>query len=242
MQNLWSIEERQRHINLKELRAARLAVEHFSKICDWRNIRIRILVDNTVTVAYLSKLGGKVPYLNDELIQLYQFCQARNLSIEAGYIRGLDNIIADRLSRQMPTKYSDWSLTQECFQEIDQIWGPVTVDLFASRTNRKVKRYVSLKREWDAEAIDAFSICWRAQGELPYANPPFVLMPRILRKLTQEKAKIILVAPVWTTAVWWPTLISLTIAQPMLISDNQIVITQKAARKIPTWTTAVLLL
>ena len=81
------------------------------------------------------------------------------------------------------------------------------VDMFASRLNAKLKKYVSFFPDHDAYAIDAFSMTWR--NYLLYMFPPFSLIPRILQKIQADQAEVVLVAPVWKTQTWWPHLLKM---------------------------------
>lgn len=53
---VWSMEERQSHINLLELKAAFLALQMFAS--QRSNIHILLRIDNTTAIAYLNKKGG----------------------------------------------------------------------------------------------------------------------------------------------------------------------------------------
>jgi hypothetical protein len=68
------------------------------------------------------------------------------------------------------------------------------VDLFASRLNHKIDKYVSRRPDPHALAIDAFSLTWI--NELYYIFPPFSLLPRILQKVVEDKTEVVLIAPI----------------------------------------------
>lgn len=73
----------------------------------------------------------------------------------------------------------------------------------------------------DPEALhaDALPMDWAPfKG---YAFPPFNLIPAVLNKVTQEKADIILVAPIWPAQPWWPLLLSLLVEQPVLLPSSR---------------------
>lgn len=59
-------------------------------------------------------------------------------------------------------------------------------------------------------ATDAFTIAWT--GLKAYANPPWSLVGRVLAQVRQQKANLILVAPVWKTQTWYPALLGLPMA------------------------------
>ena len=66
-------------------------------------------------------------------------------------------MLADKESRK---KHSDteWKLNSELFGRIATLWGPVSIDLFASRLNYRLKPFVSWRPGPEAMAIDAFSL------------------------------------------------------------------------------------
>ncbi len=53
---LWNSQEQQHHINYLELKAVSLGLQ--SLCSDVTNKHIRILTDNTTTVAYINAMGG----------------------------------------------------------------------------------------------------------------------------------------------------------------------------------------
>ena len=94
------------------------------------------------------------------------------------------------------------------------IWSP-DIDLFASRLNFKVERYVSWHPDPGAYPVDAFSQSWPNMG--CYIFPPFSLIPRILAKVRRDKAVAILIAPVWPTQGWYPVLLHSLVQLPVLM-------------------------
>ncbi len=65
------------------------------------------------------------------------------------------NVEADYLSRTMIDRH-DWQLNPVVFQCFNTLWGPLEVDLFASRVTRQLDRFFSWKPDPLAEAVDAF--------------------------------------------------------------------------------------
>ena len=83
----------------------------------------------------------------------------------------------------------------------------MSVDLFASQTNHKIARYVSRRPDPGAYEIDAFTMTWT--NEVFYMFPPFSLIGRILQKVQEDRTDAVLVAPIWKTQSWWPSLLGL---------------------------------
>ena len=52
-----------------------------------------------------------------------------------------------------------------------------------------------------------------------YIFPLFSLLPRVLTKVKQDQIlSVLLIAPVWTTQIWYPTLLSLLVERPILLT------------------------
>ena len=81
------------------------------------------------------------------------------------------------------------------------------IDLFASRLNKRIDKFVSWFPEPGAFKFDAFTIPW--YGFCPYAFPPFNLVGRVINKIIADKVeKVILVFPFWKSQTWFPLLLS----------------------------------
>jgi len=101
---------------------------------------------------------------------------------------GKENMVADLLVATSAESRLD---PQVC-KSLMQILGPCTVDLFATRLNTQLDRFVSWMPDPFTAATDALSLPWQnLQG---YAFPPFCLIGRCLRKVQQERSTILLVA------------------------------------------------
>jgi hypothetical protein len=79
--------------------------------------------------------------------------------------------------------------------------------LFASRLSAQLPRYFSWRPDPLAEGTDAFHQQWQ---EPAFANPPWILIPRVLAEVTNQIATVVLVAPVWKTQAWYPVLLQLS--------------------------------
>ena len=56
--------------------------------------------------------------------------------------------------------YEDWGTTQEFFIFMNNLWGPFTIDRFASHTNTKLARFNSVFWNPGSENVDCFSVNW----------------------------------------------------------------------------------
>ncbi|KAG0927513.1 hypothetical protein G6F28_012710 [Rhizopus arrhizus] len=179
----WTSEEAAQSINWRELKAAHLALKTF-RIPN--NTTVLIRTDNTTSLSYINKQGGirSLPLL-ELATKVWNWCLQRSIMIQAQHISGIYNNIADLESRRTFFK-NQWQIKPEIFQQINQLWGPHQVDLFADRTTRLLLKYVSWLPDPDAIHTDAFTLPWK-HWTLPFANPPWNLISRVLQKIVVEQ-------------------------------------------------------
>ena len=211
----WSSEERQWHINCLEALAAFHAVKCFVR--DKKSITVLLRMDNTTAVAYVNKLGGTVSLrLNIIAKELWLWCMNRDITLVAEHLPGVLNTIADQESRVMRDQ-SDWMLNPRIFNKIQQIWGPLEVDMFASRQTNQLKRFFSWRPDPEAEALNAFNQNWSNLQARGYANPPWNLVGKVLNRIRQQQVTLVLVAPVWKSQPWYPILLEMLVDFPILL-------------------------
>ena len=163
-------------------------------------------MDNTTSCSYIKKFGGRSEKLDMMARDIWFWCLERKIHLSVAHVPGVDNTEADEESRKVNDD-TEWSLTPQVFDAIKSIYPDISVDLFASRNNNKLSRYVSRRPDPEAYAIDAFSLTWT--NDVFYMFPPFSLIGRILQKVQEEGTEAVIVAPIWITQSWWPSLLSL---------------------------------
>ena len=100
-------------------------------------------------------------------------------------------------------------LNKQVFADVTKVFGMPEIDLFASKRNTQLKRYVSWFTDCKAVAIDAFT---RFMGnEFVYVFSPFSLILDILNKIKEEKVKALVIVPYWPTQTWFPVLVRMLI-------------------------------
>lgn len=145
---------------------------------------------------------------------LWMWCLERNIHITAVHLPGVINTIANTESRVMRDR-TDWKLNPMIFQQITNHYGPLEMDLFASRLTAQCPLYFSWRPDPYVLATDAFLQNWA--NTKCYANPPWNLVGRVLTKVQAQQTQLVLVAPVWKTQPWFPTLLYMLIDHPRLI-------------------------
>ena len=210
----WSTSEQEMHINCLELLAASLAIQTFAK--KKRNIRILVRTDNISTRAYINHFGGTHSWqMNHLAMQIWKWCIERQIFLTAEHLPGVLNQEADEESRTIRDR-CDWMLHPLLFSQIKEKMGPLEVDMFASRLTHQLPRYFSWRPDPAVEATDAFVQDWSPFWG--YANPPWCLLLPTFAKIQREKAKVVLVAPIWKTQPWYPQLLC---GYPLLIPLQQ---------------------
>ena len=125
----WFGDDIANHITWKELKAVRLAVLSFLPLVE--NHTLLLHEDNMAVVAALTHWTSRSPAMMQELRKLKLLLDSHNISIPTvQYIKSCRNIWADALSRHWDK--SDWQLDPSVFSYLDSLWGPHTVDRFAS--------------------------------------------------------------------------------------------------------------
>ncbi len=93
-----------------------------------------------------------------------------DIKIRTRYIRSAANVWADNLSRV--TDNSDWQLAPRVFRHLDKLWGPHTLDRFASNANKQVSRYNSKWRDGTSEDVDSLHLPDKdSRAETNWCNP-----------------------------------------------------------------------
>ena len=219
---LWNVEEQAFHINYLELKAVLLGLKSLLGHVHGKHIRIQS--DNTTTVAYVNNMGGIKSAECDSLSkEIWLWCIERDIWISACHIPGSTNVDADTESRKINNS-TEWSLNMDVFSDLDKLWGPFQIDLFASRLNFKVPSYVSWKPDPGAQYVNAFFMSWKEYYF--YAFPPFSVIAACLQKIEQDQATGVLLVPVWQTQPWFTPLLHLLVDNPVLLPQSTHLLTQ----------------
>ena len=213
----WSVEEQRKHINTLELMAVKYSLH---SLCSHiQNAHVLLQTDNTTTVAYIRNMGGTHSSVcNSVARDIWLWCKDRKIWLTVTHIPGIDNVDADKESRIFNDK-TEWKLDSTILKSITEILGCPTIDLFASRLNAQFTRFVSWRPDPNAIAVDAFTYCW--SNELNYIFPPFSLITRVLKKLSEDQAQAILIVPYWPTQPWFATMLHMMVLPPIILPKRK---------------------
>ena len=199
----WTQGEKEQHINVLELKAIEFALK---SLCDSNQTLVKVFTDNTTALAYVRNQGGvKSPQCNEVAQDIWEWCEQRDICLSVAHIPGIQNELADFKSRNFADNI-EWALSPKIFEKVVSLFGEPEVDLFATRLNNKVGKYVSWKPDPNALAIDAFALRWT--NIFFYAFPPFSCVGRTVQKILEEEAHGILLVPWWPGQPWWGRLIA----------------------------------
>ncbi len=87
------------------------------------------------------------------------------------------------------------------FQTLKKEWD-FRVDLFADKSNTKLRKFHSNYYTENSAGIDAFAQNWN--DEVAWACPPVKDIIRFIKKARLSKFSGVLVVPAWETADFWP--------------------------------------
>ena len=179
-----------------------------------RGEHIKILCDNITAVAYINNQGGTKTKCNNIARKIWLWAYHTDNWISAAHLPGAKNVRADKESRSIHDN-TEWKLDPELFQKICKEFGTPDIDLFASRLNKQLDKFMSWKPDPLAVAVDALSETWA--GMFTYAFPPFNMISKVLQKMDFEWATGIVVVPYWTTQSWWPKFLNMCSNPPMVL-------------------------
>ena len=150
----------------------------------------------------IVEVGSMNMSLHRLAVNIFDSCVNNNIHLAIEWIPRTMNQKADMISKLDDT--DDWQILSDFFILIDRLWGPHTVDCFATYYNKKINRFFS--RYWNPGTfgVDAFFQSWKNENCL--LAPPVDLVPQTLKYMEKELAVGTLIVPHWPSAVFWPLL------------------------------------
>jgi hypothetical protein len=95
---------------------------------------------------------------------------------------------------------------------VDRFYLP-EVDLFASWLTHQVESYVSRFPDPKAIAVYAFLQDWSRWKS--FIHPPVNLLLRVVKKIRDERASALVIAPNWPNMPWYPQLAQMLVDYPL---------------------------
>ena len=212
---IWSDQEKLLHINLLEMKALFLALQAFRG--DVIGHHVTAMCDNSTVVAYVNKQGGTVSRVLCLLTSRHlRWTESFDVHLDARYLPGESNVLADILSCRGQVVGTEWSLHPQVARSLLRVWGNPSIDLFAMCLNAKLPLYCSLVPDPQAVFQDAFRHPW---DDLDlYAFPPFPQVGRVIARVRESaRVAMTLVAPLWPEKEWFADLLLLLTQPPLAL-------------------------
>ena len=211
---VWTDQEKLLHINLLEMKALFLALQSFRDVIGHH---VTAMCDNSTVVAYVNKQGGTVSRALCSLTsRLLRWTESLNIHLNARYLPGQSNVLADLLSRRGQVVGTEWSLHLQVARSLLRVWGNPLIDLFATSLNVKLPLYCSFVPDPQAVFEDAFRHPWDDLDV--YAFPPIPLIGRVIARVRESSRLVMtLVAPLWPEKEWFADLLLLLTQPPLAL-------------------------
>ena len=196
---MFSEDELSRSSTYRELVTILYALHAFGSLL--HNSSIKWFTDNQAT-AKIVEVGSMKTELQKTACEIFSHCFCYSIDLYIEWIPRELNKQADFISKIRDC--DDWQITQGLFMELNELWGPYTVDCFASFYNKKLDRFFS--RFWNpgCAGVDAFYQSWT--GENCLVVPPVSIVSRVLQYMSSQQCCGTLIVPEWPSASFWPLL------------------------------------
>jgi hypothetical protein len=164
-------EETKQHINILELMVVVVAI--WANVGLFSNKTVLVQVDNTSAIAWVNAMRAKSALAQPWLQLLFLLCLSFNINVNALHIPGVDNVIADGLSRDVQVVIT--SLVQQGLSRVPPMPLISRLELFQKSNGRG-----GLVEQW--QVIQEILM---AQGVMP--SQPFVM--RIISILNSRRIR-----------------------------------------------------
>lgn len=165
---------------------------------------------------------GKSSPCNNLPKSVWMCCLENDIWLIACHLPGVLNVEADQGFRQFYGR-TEWQLHLGIFSKSTDILGTPKIDMFVCRLDKQLPQYVSWKPDPGACHVGAFS--FSSNGKFLYIFPPCSLLSRCLQKVGNDQTLALLVVPVWPTQVWWPRVLRLPVANPLMLPQHKDLLT-----------------
>ena len=161
-----------------------------------------------VAVHCVNKLGSarSLP-LPGASERLFVVAASWRLHLSAVHVPGMDNVWADALSRG-ETSSVEWSLSEDAFGVLVDLYGLPGVALFASQGNHRLPLFVTRLSGTVAGGPDALVLAWiRWKYVYVFPTPTSTVLSKVVALLESFLGRVLLLAPLWIVQPWCPRLL-----------------------------------
>jgi hypothetical protein len=214
-QGLWNTRLSFKPSNTREIMAVLLGLLSF--LPSFQGKAVQVLTDNITTAAYINFHGGPSREITQIATAIWEVALTNDITLSAKYLAGSQNQVADALSRL--TSPQVWRLNPRVFHYLDVMWGPHTVDRFASLATAQLRTYNSMFHDPYTSGVDAMAQHdWQQHNN--YVCPPFRLLNQVLNILVEQRAMATVIAPQWPGQPWYQLLLRLSVCPPLQLLNS----------------------
>ena len=219
MKSVFSEEQKQLHINTKELLAVYYGIN--SHLDTLKGQCFVVFSDNSTTVSILKKKSS-ADKLRDRIVgRIFDLIFEYNMSIRVSWLSSAQNFLADKASRSaVKNPLIEWSCHKDTISFIKNLpQFQANIDLFASHLNNILPVFASFTPCPGSIMTDCFNLNWDNYVGFIHCAPR--LIPKCLHHIDQNQVKLIQgIFPVRPTANWWVPLVSHLKLPPVLLPKN----------------------
>jgi hypothetical protein len=168
--------------------------------------------DSTTVVFNVNRQAAGLN-LRPALRSLLRLAEEMGIRIHAEYVPGVENTVPDALSRL--SRSGDYSLRPGVLRNALRALGvEIQIDWFANKRNKQHDQYCTLVSDRNAGGHDGMQQDW--SRKLGLLHPPIPMLVRCLRKVQDEHAVAVLIAPGWQGMLWTPLLEEMVVKRETL--------------------------
>ena len=207
----WSGSMHRAHIALQDLQAVAMMLCGMAFHLSGKVFALHL--DNSMAEVYLCNQGGtESPFLSRLACQVMSLTDKHGITLLPAYIPTHLNVEASYQSQDQ--MLLEWHFLPQVAEAAFHLWGLPEVDLLVSSRSTQWHHYYTLESPLPLGGLglNAFNHPWPCQ--VGYMFPPPALVPLVLSKFLAEHVKgqlrhLILVAPHWMEAPWFPTALNM---------------------------------
>jgi hypothetical protein len=158
------------------------------------------LLTDSQNCAHIVRHGSSKADLQRLALDIFTWCRRYGVLLRVLWVPRNENEAADELSKWVDG--DDYSVASHVFAQAELLWGPHTVDRFASHTAHVLPVYNSKFHCPGTAGVDALGRSWK--GANNWLHPPVGLVGQVLMHMLKEGSCGTLLVPYWPKQPWWP--------------------------------------
>jgi hypothetical protein len=173
--------------NYHELLGVTRCIQPRIEICKGKMVAVQVDAMNLLGIV---NRGSPRLALNALARELFWFCFSQKIVLSVEWVPRESNTLAD-----------DFSISRHYFSMLDNKWGPHICDAFSSNENNYCSKFYSL--HWCRGTSGVNGFVFDRSADNCWIQAPSRLIGKIWRKLSDQRAKATIIAPLWISSTWW---------------------------------------